>query len=581
MITVDDVKELTTQLETKYAKRNSQFKIDERLYWLEGEESEVEGTETIIFPIPHNVINTACDLLSSNPMRIKVPPVSEALQPKKRADKMEQFLDLAWDRMQRDAGRRYISDMAYFSALRGQFFARMLYDPDLIETIEEEKESEEEERIVKFRGFPIFCQVIDPYNVYPLLGVRGLEGYIIKMRTEAGPIMQQFGKPLYHTAGEKEGELLDWTDEIDWVEYWDDEVKCFLANNEPVLAKDVTEHKYGFCPGIYGWGRAVPSSIAEKQGVSMLFGLRGILRRMNRMATMVATTLYEYAMGWINVYSDRGEEISVDTTPGATNYFLQEERMEWFSKGNIASEQLARQIVEMLQDQAFQSTFPPVVTGGTPWAGTPGYAISLLTHSGKLKIAPLKEQLEWALSGLNEHILRLVEVIGEQIPIQGARAGTVYDMKFGPADVKGYYSNIVKLEVDLPEDEARKMQVVRLATEGPNPIWSKYTGREYLGMQSPTQEQERIDVEWLISNPAIREALARQIALELGYMPPPSTIEAQKEPGAPVGVPAEGLGVPAEVLPPGLSLVGQPSPGPRPETAPPETLVQIAGRGAR
>jgi len=90
----------------------------------------------------------------------------------------------------------------------------------------------------------------------------------------------------------------------------------------------------------------------------------------------------------------------------------------------------------------------------------------LLTHSGKLKIAPLKEQLEWALSNLNEHILRLVEVIGEEIPVQGVRAGTTYNIKFGPDDVKGYYSNVVKLEVDLPQDEMRNIQMARLARRG-------------------------------------------------------------------------------------------------------------------
>lgn len=559
MKTVEEIRELVVQLDRKYQKRNDQFKIDEEMYWLEGSQSDVEGTETIIFPIPHNVINTACDLLSSNPMKITVPPPSEHKKPKDRADKMEDFLDIVWDRMQRDANRRFISDMAYFSALRGQFFTRVLYDPDLIDV------TAEKERTVVFKGFPIFCQVIDPFNVYPLIGTRGLESYIIKMTIEAGPIMQQFNVDLYHTEGDLAGEKLEWTDEIEWVEYWDEDSKCFLANSQEVMKP--TAHEYGFCPGIYGWGRTVPSKDAEKQGISMLFGLRGIVRRMNRLATMVATSVYENAMGTIIVKSDRGEEVQLDMTPGSINYLYQEEDAQWFAKGQLSSEQLVLRLNDVLQDQAFQSTFPPVVTGATPWAGTPGYAISLLTHSGKLKIAPLKEQLEWALSNLNEHILRLVEVIGEKIPIQGVRAGTTYDMKFGPDDVRGYYSNTVKLEVDLPQDEARNMQMARLATEGPEPLLSKQTAREkYLKVQSPGKEQKRIDIEWIIGNPAIREALAALLAIEYGYLPkPPGAEERQKAPGPPAGAPAQGIGVPAEVVPPGVTPVGQPSPGPRPE----------------
>jgi len=559
MKTVEEIRELVVQLDRKYQKRNDQFKIDERMYWLEGEESEVEGTETIIFPIPHNVINTACDLLSSNPMRITVPPPSEHKKPKDRADKMENFLDIAWDRMQRDANRRFISDMAFFISLRGQMFARVLYDPDLIGT-----DGEGDDRAVTFKGLPIFCQIIDPFNVYPLIGSRGLESYIIKMTVEAGPIMQQFDVSLKHEEGDLAGEELEWTDEIEWVEYWDDEMKCFLANSQEVMAP--TKHEYGFCPGVYGWGRTVPSKDPEKQGVSMLFGLRGIVRRMNRLATMVATSVYENALGTIIVHSDRGEEVQLDMTPGSINYLFQEEKAEWFAKGQLSSEQLVLRLNDVLQDQAFQSTFPPVVTGATPWAGTPGYAISLLTHSGKLKIAPLKEQLEWALSNLNEHILRLVEVIGEKIPIQGVRAGTTYDMKFGPGDVKGYYSNVVKLEVDMPQDEMRNMQMARLATEGPDPILSKETSREkYLKIQSPAKEQQRIDLEWIIGNPAIREALAALLAIEYGYLPkPPGAEEREKAPGPPVGAPEQGLGVPAQVLPPGETPIGQPSPGPRP-----------------
>lgn len=577
MKTVEEIKTLLTHLTTKYQKRNSQFKIDEEMYWLTGSESDVEGTETIIFPIPHNVINTACDLLSSNPMRITVPPASEHAKPKARADKMEDFLDIAWDRMQRDSGRRFISDMAYYSALRGQFFARVLYDPDLVNVT-----GEGDEREVAFKGFPIFCQIIDPYNVYPMIGTRGLEGYVIDMQVEAGPIMQQFDVVLENEKGEKK----EWTDEIRWVEYWDDETKCFLAGTEGGLrpisvsgtnkdgskVRGPIKHDYKFCPGIYGWGRTVPSKDPEKQGVSMLFGLRGIGRRMNRFATMVATSLYEHAMGTIIVTTDR-PDLELDMTAGAINYLLQEEKAEWFAKSQLGSEQLANRLIEMLQDQAFQTTFPPVVTGSAPWSGTPGYAISLLTHSGKLKIAPLKEQLEWALSGLNEHILRLVEVIAEQIPIQGVRAGTTYDMKFGPGDVKGYYSNVVKLEVDLPQDEMRNLQMARLATQGPSPLASKQTAREkWLKMQSPAKEQIRIDIERLLEAPVIQQALSMMLADEYGYLEEFKQFMAQMEaertpPEVGFGQPGEGPGVPAEVAPPGMSAVGRPSPGPRPGEA--------------
>jgi len=90
-------------------------------------------------------------------------------------------------------------------------------------------------------------------------------------------------------------------------------------------------------------------------------------------------------------------------------------------------------------------------------------------------------------------------------------------MKFGPGDVKGYYSNVVKLEVDMPQDEMRNMQMARLATEGPDPILSKETSREkYLKIQSPAKEQQRIDLEWIIGNPAIREALAALLATAWG-----------------------------------------------------------------
>jgi len=129
-----------------------------------------------------------------------------------------------------------------------------------------------------------------------------------------------------------------------------------------------TEHKYGFCPGVYYWGRAIPSKDPEKQSVSMLFGLRGITRRMNRMATMVATTLYEHAMGTILVSTER-EDFQLDMTPGSTNYKYPEETVEWFAKSQLASEQLAQRLIDMLQDQAFQTTFPPVVTGSAALVG--------------------------------------------------------------------------------------------------------------------------------------------------------------------------------------------------------------------
>ena len=86
--------------------------------------------------------------------------------------------------------------------------------------------------------------------------------------------------------------------------------------------------------------------------------------------------------------------------------------------------------------------------------------------------------------------------------------------EIGPENIRGYYRNLVDVNVDLPVDEIQQARAnAEIYDRG---AISKLTLAERSGVENPLLEQARRAAEDMIEHPAMKEARAVQAAIKWG-----------------------------------------------------------------
>lgn len=213
-----------------------------------------------------------------------------------------------------------------------------------------------------------------------------------------------------------------------------------------------------------------------------------------------------------------------------------------------------------------------------------GYAINSLKDSLETTATPFIQLVERAYMLIAEELLsqfgrktwKAVEVRGRTSRNQPF--GMMQPVKLTPKDIEPEWHPEVKLMASFPKDDAQRLQMARLATEGPNPLMSMRSAREgYLGIEDLELEQEFTDNEWADALPVVRlrkaylaamndgdTDKAQQVLAELmkymmasgaaaaggGARGPGAAIGAMSMENPGMGLPSQGTGMPASALPP-------------------------------
>uniref|UniRef100_A0A6H1ZM05 Portal protein n=1 Tax=viral metagenome TaxID=1070528 RepID=A0A6H1ZM05_9ZZZZ len=560
MRTAQEIIKLAAELPGYYKTRNAQFLEDEKFFTKEFKIPMPKGKKALILPTGPMVVINGINHLSRSYPKCTVPRRANTDTAQDDAEAISNYLNAQWYMLQSQQSKSITRDALFYAFVRGPSVFKVLYDPDAWPDEPEEPEMPEgydgevgslpvtsrEQFIATLDSFaeyevdrdnwkhdfeeweaqvevqlPYSVQVRDPQFVFPEPGVDP-PSYVIEIYEstwayikKAWPEMNEVGEE-----GESQFPSMNDTDKLQWVEYWDKDSYWYgIYNSKRGMASKldnwreavpVKRHNWGFVPYVIWGGWSSPLEKPEFQYQSVYYAIKDLLGYESALFSQRAHIIRKYAWPALKVKSDR-KDFKFNPEEGAINYFREGEDaiyMEWSSPLPILEIQL-----DAVQDYIAGSTTPEVLRGTAK--ARSGYALAQQASLAQAFITPYAVGLAYAVQQVNERILRLIDrVIEQPVRIWGKSGGEMLLAEIGPENIRGYYRNLVDVDVTLPVDE---IQNARSNAElYDRRIISRLTAAERSGIENPLQEQARLAAEDIIEHPAMQEARAVKAALDWG-----------------------------------------------------------------
>jgi hypothetical protein len=474
-------------------------------------------------PTATSLVNDSADHLAGDDPYFRVRSVKEASQ---KADvdreRLQYALNAAWSLISHTGGHSVHRSMALHGGWSGMMVAFVgVHDdwdvdkPDITD---------------------IYIQEKDPRHVYPDPGSLGRKGVIYTMQRRVGEIRASWPDweghwfppdTMYGPQNEAGTAQLDpWlnrrrlnqrlpdTATVDWVEYWDDTVKCFIANGVPVFTaeygEDVIEHGLGINPWIIrSSGYGFDAGEADKR-------FRGLLQPVFHLLDAEARIWNQWK--WIIEDSAWPALILPSSMKG---FEMEPGKYNWADDPNdIKAVRSVRQdqvkpeaiIATMgwVEDQIERATYPVILKGEAPSGIRAGYPIAILSTQAKMKFAAPTDALKDAFKEVIYKILAIVENRFE------ASCTVIEDYSLTVDDHDKYLGRIsIDLEPKLPTDLASKLPVLEFYV-GSLGGSKTYASRE-LGIDQVEELRQLRMVEDLEDDPRIKQGVAEKL---LGDMLP-------------------------------------------------------------
>ena len=577
----EELLDLANDTIEEYGERDTLFDGLEKYYFLDQEKedkaSNEEGIEVVHLPYGTNAIDLIQDLLSDTEPGLVVPASGEGKQKKTLADTCEKYLLAVMHQSEKAQKQGLLSRAAWLVGMRGCIAGRVMGVEKWMERDEEAGTWQAGQRV------PLLLQLRDPRYVYPEFGLDGL-AYVVEKRDRTV-------KDLRNSLGDDVLPDASLTDEVEWIEYWDDTYFMYWADGEPVAlgaGQGPWPHRYGGMPYSFEFARQTGKLEPEDRVRPLLKSVDKVIDRLDLLDSAEATFIMQYNGDALMVYSEGEPEI--DLRSGAVNHLEPDDRADWLRAGRRPLE--TEQAGGKYSGQFQKGTFPDSMYGMDPGRVMAGYALNMLNQSGQLRLKPILSCVESFLGELLEHALMVSEhyltdllagpipfhLIGEREDEDGNRYRSKDELTLDAKKLGGWYQVEVTLGELMPADEQANLMLALKAREpGPDgrPMLSWETAVDKWALtSSPVDERERIDREAALNDPqvvALRQALyAAQIKQDLMEeliqldIDPDEVLgrgQMMEEPVPPEAlIPPEAAGLPPEVAPP--QMQGQLMPQP-------------------
>jgi hypothetical protein len=463
-----------------------------------------------------NTVDLVMDLASQQELIIEVPLRSESEAAEREADEQEKFLREWLLHNDEQLKQNTTMELAYLATQRAVCIAKVLYY---------DKALQQDGEGYALAGAPIVCLVRDPRFCAWEVGVGGLTFVAERFERRASEIRSLYPDAL--------ADLDKWPDELDveWTECWTPTHVAYYAAEQPIALAGgmVRAHGYGVVPYAIGVGRVTPRSTARYQ--PLMRSIAPTCRNLDVWYSILLTSGWAAITSAWNVFSDSypidGSK-PLNTEPGATNFFNRGDAVQPLQRAPLPADFF--QAGDRMQQQLQQATFPFAMFGQVE-GQMAGYAINMLTQSGRRALAPI-----WhAIESCYESVFRLVALIGKRklepligdalplvvaqgIPAEGEqrKRAARREIKFRFANVGDDWQCQVELGDPMPADEASNLRMAIESTQAG--LLSKRTARSrYKLTENDTEEQERIYSERIVEQLAPIETV--KLAQRRGYIP--------------------------------------------------------------
>lgn len=390
--------------------------------------------------------------------------------------------------------------------------------------------------------------LLEPMNKRPHEGVKIVTRYAIDLERLTKNRLDKNGKPKRRDSAADQFDCGNEPyREVDTIEYWSLHWHALTAEGKLLFVEPNT---WGFLPfkhAFAGFGQMKTDSTGievRDLAVGILDPILDSLLVQAQAMTGVHNSLIEAAFPDRIVTGD-AESVRNQKARGARIIQLKNgEKIEFEHPPEIARWMLEAE--KLVSEDIDFGSFSKVLSGGRNVGTYTVGQTAIQMNSAEKKFLATGQQMEHLATLVGQDILKLIDVLDEQITVRG--------FTIRPSDIAHDYSLEVKFEIVDPvlEQQRRQiaMQEVQAGLKSSETYWNETRLADASG------ERMRILEDKLRANPIVEQAFIEEMARLFGLMPLLDQIKKQREAGATPapGTSAMGGGQPPIAGPDGLPL---------------------------
>jgi len=465
---VDDIIELENQLKTEvYREIYNEFREDECFYELDfkNQLSLPKGVaeDGTVLPTARDLVDAAVDHTDIKNIRISVNKKGLF----KISDEEHEMM------------RKFYTGIAYMTNVEspispwrvaakhywtyGVSWLKTVWDADRWPDKPLRKNESEEsylEKLKKWEGetelsVPIIISAVNPLNVMPDPS-RIDPQFVIESHEKAYYSVQRKFPRWKNPKGK------GIKDKVRWIEYWDKEYRCYLADGEPVLPGKVIEHNYGFLPYVEidsGLGNFDADGSFKARWVGVLRYIRELLVSESRDYSISDIILKTGAWPWWTV--EGGILENVDQYYGAITTIPEGAKLE--QRAGIVPPDALRVQMGLTADILASHAATRSNRGMGETGVRSGADRRLLIAEGGLKYAYSTEAFQFGTAHVLTNCARLFKnVIPGDMRLWAKTAGDEFDVKIDKNLMKEPFNCHVEFAPISEEDEYRRHDNLRM-----------------------------------------------------------------------------------------------------------------------
>lgn len=463
------------------------------------EDAEKKGLEYVVDASPQNVVDLGLRLFPDFPV-ISVPSQGVEAELEQNAMVRKEFLNSLWQRSSKDMGLNVMQSALWHGLVHGKFAFGLSWVNDSLRKNQQGKRS------------PILIQPLNPFEVSQ-----------IKSNGVTTSLHWEYWEKAYNVARRYEGwkkptEKLD-TNLVRIINYWwldNDGVPCnvVFADGDEVVKAKATD--YPDIPIVISGGDWSPSRTSEMQWRGILSGKVELWKYKCRLLSLQAQGIRYFHDPATIIINSLGMDVEEDSPmPGETRTYPAGTEIRSFNQA--PNTQLSESMLAKIEAMEQQNTFPSVSYGESPSGIQSGYGVSTLADAAARRVNALRQNMEWAMEYVNEVALGMVESMADSkgVTIWGRNesTGSLDTTTITKEDINGVYDNDVDLSQTFSGSSMQEQNMaLRWQQSG---VVSGETLRNrvrILGKPLPADEEKRVLVERLLSDPQDPHARAAQIA---------------------------------------------------------------------
>lgn len=481
--TLNDIRAYASEIKSTFAQRDLDAKAYEDMYlmsWIKADDERFSAMRVTQDPDARNAVEGATRLMIANKPTFSL----EGELERDKAEPLEKALTSWWDASGHAARQPHEHELVRSGLLYASMDAALSPTQELLAFA---RKGKNKALIAAAEATadrtPFLVDVWNPKQGYPAYDIFGLAAYYRQVDMTAADAEARYGKLPEDTLrkGAARGRYQNVTVNI----FYDREWYALWINDFPLVCK---KHRLPFIPVM---SQIVDGSMLfdkpEFQRQPILYTLlrSGLWDSMNTYLTVAFTAIL--AMGtvgkWLHTAPTTapGKRLDINWKDFVIEMEQGENLAPLVTKGLLDPD--AAHMYELASVKAEQSTLYKQAMGAPVSKNTTFSELSLLSQQGRLPLIGTQKKGGWGIAEL----ARMMLVWGKATP--SYLKGT----KLRATDIPKNPEVACALKVQLPQDELQNANIVRLLTQGDDPLTSKAWALEHvLGIGQPEQMQTDI-----------------------------------------------------------------------------------------